>query len=56
MTVERKERFAVEGRAMEHEVVGVFDVDDDGKITRWRDYYDLMSLVDRAIAAATPPV
>ena len=53
--VEREERFEVEGRPIDHEVVGVFNVDDNGRITRWRDYYDLTSLVDRVVAAATPP-
>jgi len=34
------------------EVVGVFDVDERGKITRWRDYYDLSTLVEQ-VAAVT---
>jgi limonene-1,2-epoxide hydrolase len=53
--VEREERFEVGGRPIGHEVVGVFNVDVNGRITRWRDYYDLTSLVDRVVAAASPP-
>ena len=51
--VEREEPFVIEGKPIDHEVVGVFDVDDNGRITRWRDYYDLTSLVDRVVAATT---
>lgn len=51
--VEREERFVIDGKPIDHEVVGVFDLDDDGRITRWRDYYDLTSLVDRIVAATT---
>jgi len=29
----------------------VFDVDDNGRIKRWRDYYDLKSLEDRITSA-----
>jgi limonene-1,2-epoxide hydrolase len=52
--VEREERFVIEGKPIDREVVGVFDVDDNGRMTRWRDYYDLTSLVDRVVAATTP--
>lgn len=52
--VERAECFEVGGKPIDHEVVGVFEVDDVGRIKRWRDYYDLTSLVDKVVAATTP--
>ena len=39
------------GHALALEVVGVFELDDNGKITRLRDYYDLGSLMDQIAAA-----
>lgn len=52
--VERADIFETQGRSFDLEVVGVFEVDDDGKITRLRDYYDLSSLMDRVAAAFAP--
>jgi limonene-1,2-epoxide hydrolase len=33
------------------ELVGVFDVDDEGRITRWREYYDFQSFQEDLAAA-----
>jgi limonene-1,2-epoxide hydrolase len=52
--VERVEHFDVDGKPIDHEVVGVFDVNDDGRITRWRDYYDLPTLMDKVTANTAP--
>lgn len=38
---ERIDRFEVGGKPVELPVVGVFEVNDDGKITAWRDYFDM---------------
>lgn len=52
--VERVEHFEVDGKPIDHDVVGVFDVNDDGRITLWRDYYDLTTLMNK-VAADTAP-
>lgn len=38
---ERVDRFTIEGKAIELPVMGAFEVDDAGRITAWRDYFDL---------------
>jgi len=38
---ERVDRFRIGDGWLELPVVGVFEVDDDGLITLWRDYFDL---------------
>jgi limonene-1,2-epoxide hydrolase len=38
---ERIDRFRFEGGWLELPVCGVFEVGDDGRITLWRDYFDL---------------
>jgi limonene-1,2-epoxide hydrolase len=48
---ERVDSFEVQGKWFALEVVGVFEVDGDGKIKRFRDYYDLQSLMDKVTAA-----
>jgi len=45
--VERVDRFEVGGTPFGLEVVGVFEVDDHGRINRWRDYYDLQSIAEQ---------
>jgi limonene-1,2-epoxide hydrolase len=40
---ERTDRFRVGDRWVELPVAGVFVVDDDGRISLWRDYFDLPS-------------
>ena len=49
--VERVDNFKLGGKPFDLEVAGVFDVDDNGRIKRWRDYYDLKSLEDRFTSA-----
>ncbi len=49
--VERVDNFTIADRPFDLEVAAVFEVDNDGRITRWRDYYDLKSIQDRTAAA-----
>ena len=49
--VERVDNFKLGGKPFDLEVAAVFDVDDNGRIKRWRDYYDLKSLEDRFTSA-----
>ena len=49
--VERVDNFKLGGKPFDLEVAAVFDVDDNGRIKRWRDYYDLKSLEDRIASA-----
>jgi len=49
--VERVDNFKLGGKPFDLEVATVFDVDDNGRIKRWRDYYDLKSLEDRITSA-----
>ena len=49
--VERVDIFEVAGKTFDVEVTGVFEVNDDGRISRWRDYYDMRSLEERVAAA-----
>ena len=37
---ERTDAYVAQGRRVSVSIVGVFDVAMDGKITRWREYYD----------------
>ena len=48
---ERVDNCEIAGKSVGMEVVGVFDVDSDGRITRWRDYYDLPTLAEQFTAA-----
>jgi limonene-1,2-epoxide hydrolase len=48
---ERVDNFEAQGKWFALEVVGVFEIDGDGKIKRFRDYYDLQSLIDEVTAA-----
>jgi len=48
---ERVDTFEMQGKSFDMEVVGVFEFDGDGKIKRYRDYYDLQSLTDKIAAA-----
>lgn len=52
--VERVDNFDVGGKPIAMEVMGALDVDTDGRITRWRDYYDLPTLVEQVTAATSP--
>ena len=49
--VERVDSFKLGGKPFDLEVAAVFEVDDSGRIKRWRDYYDLKSLEDRFTSA-----
>jgi limonene-1,2-epoxide hydrolase len=53
--IERVDKFEVQGKPFGLEVAGVFEVDSNGRINRWRDYYDLRSLEDRIAEALAPP-
>jgi limonene-1,2-epoxide hydrolase len=55
--VERVDNFDIAGKPFDMDVAAVFEVDNDGRITRWREYYDLKSIQDRIAAAgfAVPP-
>lgn len=39
------------GIALRLEAVGVFELDGDGRIERWRDYYDPKSIIEQIEAA-----
>ena len=49
--VERVDNFTIADRPVDLEVAAVFEVGNDGRITRWCDYYDLKSIQDRTAAA-----
>lgn len=38
---ERIDRFTIMGKRIELPVMGTFEVNDQGKITAWRDYFDM---------------
>ena len=38
---ERVDRFVVNGKPIELPVMGTFELDDNGRIAAWRDYFDL---------------
>ena len=38
---ERVDRFEIGGKRVELPVMGAFEVDRDGRITAWRDYFDM---------------
>jgi limonene-1,2-epoxide hydrolase len=44
---ERTDRFKVGEAWMDLPVAGVFEVNDDGLITLWRDYFDLATMTDQ---------
>jgi limonene-1,2-epoxide hydrolase len=48
---ERVDNFQIAGTPLDLEVAAVFEIDDSGRITRWREYYDLKSIADRAATA-----
>lgn len=51
---ERLDRFKIGDGWLELPVAGVFEVDADGRITLWRDYFDLASYTNQ-LAALTKP-
>ena len=48
---ERIDICEIAGQSVGMEIVGAFDVNSDGRITRWRDYYDLSTLMQQVTAA-----
>jgi len=42
---ERVDRLQVQGKPVELKVMGTFEVNDAGRITAWRDYFDLGQLM-----------
>jgi limonene-1,2-epoxide hydrolase len=44
---ERTDRFEMNGTWIDLPVAGFFEVDGDGLITLWRDYFDLPTLMDQ---------
>jgi limonene-1,2-epoxide hydrolase len=48
---ERIDRMKVVGAPVELPVAGVFEVDDAGKLTAWRDYFDLNAVMTQLSAA-----
>ncbi len=50
---ERIDRMKVAGAPVELPVAGVFEVDDSGSITAWRDYFDLNTVMTQ-VAAGMP--
>lgn len=44
---ERTDRFRVKDVWIDLPVAGVFEVNDDGLITMWRDYFDLQTMMDQ---------
>ena len=44
---ERTDRFRIGDQWIELPVAGVFEVDDDGKIVLWRDYFDMATFTDQ---------
>jgi limonene-1,2-epoxide hydrolase len=45
--VERRDHIAMGKKQVLMEVVGVFQIGDDGAIARWSEYYDLQSIRNR---------
>jgi len=48
---ERSDRFVMNGHQIVVPVAGVFDLNDDGAFTAWRDYYDWNKLSEQLVAA-----
>ncbi|KUH89956.1 MULTISPECIES: limonene-1,2-epoxide hydrolase family protein [unclassified Mycobacterium] len=53
--VERTDIFDFKGCAFNVEVTGVLEVNGDGRITRWRDYYDSRLLESRVTELLSQP-
>ena len=51
---ERVDTFEVQGKSFGLELAAVFKVE-NGRITYWREYYDLESMLSRISAAIAPP-
>jgi limonene-1,2-epoxide hydrolase len=44
---ERVDRFVINGKPIEIAVMGTFEVGADGKITAWRDYFDMQQFMQQ---------
>jgi limonene-1,2-epoxide hydrolase len=44
---ERVDKFVVNGKNVDLPVMGTFELDNDGRITAWRDYFDLASFTNQ---------
>ena len=53
--VEQVSRFSVGGKPISAVVMAVFELDTDGRITQWREAYDLKSVMDQIEAAVQRP-
>ena len=49
--IEGVENYRIGGRPFSLEVMGAFEIDAEGRITRWRYSYDLKSITDQIAAA-----
>lgn len=49
--LEGVENYRIGGKPFSLEVMGAFEIDTDGRITRWRYSYDLKSITDQVEAA-----
>jgi limonene-1,2-epoxide hydrolase len=49
--VERVDTMPIQGKQFTLEIVGVFEVGDNGLIKRWREYYDSRSITNQLKAA-----
>ena len=49
--IEGVENYRIGGKPFSLEVMGAFEIDPDGRITRWRYSYDLKSITDQIEAA-----
>jgi limonene-1,2-epoxide hydrolase len=52
--MEGVENYRIGGKPMSLEVMGAFEIDADGRITRWRYSYDLKSITDQVEAVQRP--
>jgi limonene-1,2-epoxide hydrolase len=48
---ERVDSWSVGGKRIGTEIVGVFEIDSDGRIQRYQEYFDLKSIMDEMEAA-----
>ena len=52
---ERLDRFEINGTWLELPVAGFFELDDDGLIARWRDYFDMGTYTSQLAAQTDRP-
>jgi limonene-1,2-epoxide hydrolase len=51
---ERLDRFEINGKWLELPVAGFFELDDEGRIARWRDYFDMGAYTSQLTALTKP--